>query len=142
MEPRKRDQIRIVVSKCGLDGHDRGARVVARALRDAGFEVIYLGLFQSPQSIVDAAIQEDADAIGISSHNAAHMTIFPRVLELLKKSGVEDILLTGGGIIPKEDVEELSKMGVGRLFGPGTALEDLARYIREEVERRRAAAAG
>jgi methylmalonyl-CoA mutase, C-terminal domain len=131
------DKIRVLISKCGLDGHDRGARVVARSLRDAGFEVVYLGLFQSPQSIVEAAIQEDVDAIGVSSHNAAHMTIFPRILELLRESGASDILLTGGGIIPKDDVETLTKMGVGELFGPGSSLAEFADYIRQEVARRR-----
>jgi len=133
-------QIRILVSKCGLDGHDRGARVVARGLRDEGFEVIYLGLFQTPQSIVEAAIQEDVDAIGISSHNAAHMTIFPRVLDLLRQGGAGDILLTGGGIIPKEDVAELRSKGTGELFGPGTPVKEFADYIRREVERRRSGA--
>ena len=134
-------KIRVIISKCGLDGHDRGSRVVARALRDAGFEVIYLGLFQTPQTIVEAAIQEDADAIGVSTHNAAHMTIFPRILELLRTNGAEDILLTGGGIIPKEDVEALKKLGVGELFGPGTAMQDFADYIRAEVGKRRGGAA-
>lgn len=134
------EKIRVLVSKCGLDGHDRGSRVVARGLRDAGFEVIYLGLFQTPESIVAAAIQEDVDAIGISTHNAAHMTIFPRILELLRKNGADGILLTGGGIIPKEDVEELKRLGVGELFGPGTPVSELADYIRREVARRRAIA--
>jgi methylmalonyl-CoA mutase C-terminal domain/subunit len=135
------EKIRVLISKCGLDGHDRGSRVVARALRDAGFEVVYLGLFQTPESIVEAAIQEDVDAIGISTHNAAHMTIFPRIAELLRKHGAEEILLTGGGIIPKPDLEELEKRGVGRLFGPGSAVQEFAAYIRGEVLRRRAARA-
>jgi methylmalonyl-CoA mutase C-terminal domain/subunit len=133
------EKIRVLISKCGLDGHDRGARVVARGLRDKGFEVIYLGIHQTPESVVDAAIQEDVDAIGISMHSAAHMTIFPRVLDLLKKHGAGEILLTGGGIIPKEDAAHLRALGVGEIFGPGTPMEDLARYIREEVARRRAA---
>jgi methylmalonyl-CoA mutase C-terminal domain/subunit len=134
------EKIRVLISKCGLDGHDRGSRVVARALRDAGFEVVYLGLFQTPESIVEAAIQEDVDAIGVSTHNAAHMTIFPRILEVLRKHGAEhDILLTGGGIIPKADIEELRELGVGELFGPGSAVKEFADYIRREVERRRAA---
>jgi methylmalonyl-CoA mutase C-terminal domain/subunit len=130
-------KIRILISKCGLDGHDRGARVVARGLRDEGFEVVYLGLFQSPESIVEAAIQEDVDAIGVSTHNAAHMTIFPKILDLLKKNGAEGILLTGGGIVPKEDVEALKKLGVGELFGPGSSMQDFATYLRAEVARRR-----
>jgi len=130
-------KIRILISKCGLDGHDRGARVVARGLRDEGFEVVYLGLFQSPESIVEAAIQEDVDAIGVSTHNAAHMTIFPKILELLKKNDAVSILVTGGGIIPKDDVEALHAMGVGELFGPGSAMKDFASYLRSEVARRR-----
>ncbi len=135
-------KIRVLISKCGLDGHDRGSRVVARSLRDAGFEVIYLGLFQTPQSIVEAAIQEDVDAIGVSTHNAAHMTIFTRILELLRRNDAGAILLTGGGIIPKDDVQELERQGVGRLFGPGSSMQEFAAYIRDEVARRRAAAAG
>lgn len=135
-------KIRVLISKCGLDGHDRGSRVVARSLRDAGFEVIYLGLFQTPQSIVEAAIQEDVDAIGVSSHNAAHMTIFPRILELLKKNEADGILLTGGGIIPKEDVAALKGLGVGELFGPGSSMQEFADYIRAEVERRNSASRG
>ena|SRR5438105_6849628 len=133
------EKIRMLVSKCGLDGHDRGSRVVARALRDEGFEVVYLGLFQTPESIVEAAIQEDVDAIGVSTHNAAHMTIFPRILAILRKHGADEILLTGGGIIPKADIEELKKLGVGELFGPGSAVKDFAAYIRCEVARRRGA---
>ncbi len=130
-------KIRVLISKCGLDGHDRGSRVVARGLRDAGFEVVYLGLFQTPESIVEAAIQEDVDAIGVSTHNAAHMTIFPRILELLRKHGAEDILLIGGGIIPADDMQALERAGVGKLFGPGTPIQELADYIRAEVARRR-----
>lgn len=133
------EKIRILISKCGLDGHDRGARVVARGLRDAGFEVVYLGLFQSPETIVEAAIQEDVDAIGVSTHNAAHMTIFPRILDLLRKNGAQDVLLTGGGIIPKEDMAALQAKGVGALFGPGSSMADFAKYIREEVAKRRGA---
>ena len=132
------DKIRIIISKCGLDGHDRGARVVARGLRDLGFEVIYLGLFQTPDSIVQAAIQEDVDAIGVSTHNAAHMHIFPKILEILKKNDAGHILLTGGGIIPKDDMEELRRLGVGELFGPGAAMTDFADYIRKEVAKRKA----
>jgi methylmalonyl-CoA mutase C-terminal domain/subunit len=129
--------IRVLVAKAGLDGHDRGAKVVAAALRDAGFEVIYTGLRQTPEMIVDAALQEDVDAIGISLHSGAHMTIFPRVLELLRERGAESILLTGGGIIPAKDVEALMALGVGHLFGPGTPLADLVGYIRAEVAARR-----
>ena len=132
------DKIRIIISKCGLDGHDRGARVVARGLRDLGFEVIYLGLFQTPESIVQAAIQEDVDAIGVSTHNAAHMTIFPKILDVLKKNDAEHILVTGGGIIPKDDMDALRKLGVGELFGPGAAMPDFAEYIRKEVAKRKA----
>jgi methylmalonyl-CoA mutase, C-terminal domain len=133
-------KIRVLICKPGLDGHDRGAKVVAAALRDAGFEVIYTGLRQTPAMVVEAAIQEDVDAIGLSMHSAAHMTIFPRVLELLREKGADHILLTGGGIIPDEDIAALEAMGVGRLFGPGTTTTDIAQYIRGEVERRREAA--
>jgi methylmalonyl-CoA mutase C-terminal domain/subunit len=130
-------KIRVLICKPGLDGHDRGAKVVAAALRDAGFEVIYTGLRQTPAMVVEAAIQEDVDAIGLSMHSAAHMTIFPKVLEILRGKGAGHILLTGGGIIPDEDIVALEGMGVGRLFGPGTTTTDIAKYIREEVERRR-----
>ena len=137
-------KIRVLICKPGLDGHDRGAKVVAAALRDAGFEVIYTGLRQTPAMVVEAAIQEDVDAIGLSMHSAAHMTIFPRVLELLREKGAGHILLTGGGIIPDEDIAALQATGVGRLFGPGTTTGDIAVYIREEIEKRRGerAAAG
>jgi methylmalonyl-CoA mutase C-terminal domain/subunit len=131
--------IRILVAKAGLDGHDRGAKVVAAGLRDAGFEVIYTGLRQTPEMIVDAALQEDVDAVGLSLHSGAHMTLFPRVLELLRERGGEQILLTGGGIIPEADVTKLRALGVGQLFGPGTPLADLVDYIRTEVGTRRAA---
>ena len=133
-------KIRVLICKPGLDGHDRGAKVVAAALRDAGMEVIYTGLRQTPEMVVETAIQEDVDAIGLSLHSAAHMTIFPRVLKLLKKRGAERILLTGGGIIPDEDQKELSGQGVGRLFGPGTTSDDIVKYIREEVSKRRKSA--
>jgi methylmalonyl-CoA mutase C-terminal domain/subunit len=135
------EKIRVLISKCGLDGHDRGARVVARGLRDLGFEVVYLGLFQTPEAIVEAAIQEDVDAIGVSTHNAAHMTIFTRILEHLKKQGAEEILVVGGGIVPKEDVRELERRGVGAFFGPGTPIAEFGAYIRAEIERRRGASA-
>jgi methylmalonyl-CoA mutase C-terminal domain/subunit len=129
-------KIRVLVAKAGLDGHDRGAKVVAAALRDAGMEVIYTGLHQVPEQIVEAAVQEDVDAIGISLLSGAHMTIFPRVLELLKEQGGEHILLTGGGIIPESDMEALKKMGTGQLFGPGTKTEEIIDYIRKAVEAR------
>ena len=125
--------IRVLVAKAGLDGHDRGAKVVAASLRDAGMEVIYTGLRQTPEMIVHAAIQEDADAIGLSSLSGAHMTLFARVLE----KGAEGILLFGGGVIPEKDVKELESKGVGRLFGPGTDTREIARYLREEVPKRR-----
>ena len=130
-------KIRVLICKPGLDGHDRGAKVVAAALRDAGFEVVYTGLRQTPAMVVEAAIQEDVDAIGLSMHSAAHMTIFPKVMELLRAKGAEHILLTGGGIIPDEDIAALQTSGIGRLFGPGTTTGDIAKYIREEVEKRR-----
>ena len=123
--------IRVLVAKPGLDGHDRGAKVVAAALRDAGMEVIYTGLHQTPEMIATAAVQEDVDVVGLSILSGAHMTLFPRVLELLRADGREDILLTGGGIIPKDDMESLHKLGVGRLFGPGTTTGELVKYIRE-----------
>tara|TARA_B100001250_G_scaffold73202_1_gene59742 strand:- start:1117 stop:1521 length:405 start_codon:yes stop_codon:yes gene_type:complete len=121
--------IRILMAKPGLDGHDRGIKILARAYRDAGMEVIYLGLRQTPSMIVSAAIQEDVDVIAISVLSGAHMTIFPKILELLNKEGIEDILLTGGGIIPQNDMDELKKIGVGQLFGPGTPVKDSLDYI-------------
>ena len=133
--------IRVLVAKPGLDGHDRGAKVVAAALRDAGMEVIYTGLHQTPEMIATAAIQEDVDVVGLSILSGAHMTLFPRVRELLHEQGREDILITGGGIIPKEDMDALREQGVGRLFGPGTPTSDLISYIREwfsEPERQEA----
>ena len=123
-------RIRVLVGKPGLDGHDRGAKVVAAALRDAGMEVIYTGLHQTPEMIATAAVQEDVDVVGLSILSGAHMTLFPRVLALLKEQGREDILITGGGIIPKEDMEALHALGTGRLFGPGTPTTDLVDYIR------------
>jgi methylmalonyl-CoA mutase, C-terminal domain len=123
--------IRVLVAKPGLDGHDRGAKVVAAALRDAGMEVIYTGLHQTPEMIATAAVQEDVDVIGLSILSGAHMTLFPRVKELLREQGRDDILITGGGIIPKEDMEELQAQGMGRLFGPGTPTTELIDYIRE-----------
>ncbi len=124
-------KIRVLVGKPGLDGHDRGAKVVASALRDAGMEVIYTGLHQTPEEIVRAAIQEDVDVVALSILSGAHMTLFPRVLKLLEKEGAEDVLVTGGGIIPPEDIERLQEMGVGRLFGPGTATSEAVEYIQD-----------
>ena len=123
--------IRVLIAKPGLDGHDRGAKVVAAALRDAGMEVIYTGLHQTPEMIATAAVQEDVDVVGLSILSGAHMTLFPRVRELLEEMGREDVLLTGGGIIPKEDIEALQRKGVGKLFGPGTPTTDLIDYIKE-----------
>jgi methylmalonyl-CoA mutase C-terminal domain/subunit len=120
----------VLVAKPGLDGHDRGAKVVAAALRDAGMEVIYTGLHQTPEMIATAAVQEDVDVVGLSILSGAHMTLFPRVLALLRDQGRDDILLTGGGIIPKEDMETLKAQGVGQLFGPGTSTADLVQFIR------------
>jgi methylmalonyl-CoA mutase C-terminal domain/subunit len=124
-------KLRILVAKPGLDGHDRGAKVVARALRDAGFEVIYTGLHQTPEMIVSAAIQEDVDAIGLSILSGAHMTLFPNVLKLLKKQKATDILLFGGGIIPEEDKKKLYKLGIGKLFGPGTPTMEIVEYLKK-----------
>jgi len=124
-------KIRVLVAKPGLDGHDRGAKVIASAFRDAGFEVIYTGLHQTPEMIVNAAVQEDVDVVAMSVLSGAHMTLFPRVMELLKEAGGQGILLTGGGIIPEEDINTLTDRGVGRLFGPGTPTGDAVDYIRE-----------
>jgi methylmalonyl-CoA mutase C-terminal domain/subunit len=124
-------KIRVLVAKPGLDGHDRGAKVIAAAFRDAGFEVIYTGLHQTPEMIVAAAVQEDVDVVAMSILSGAHMTLFPKVKELLVESGLTDTLLTGGGIIPEEDVDALEKMGIGRLFGPGTSTSDAIAYVRE-----------
>ncbi len=121
--------IRVLVAKPGLDGHDRGAKVVAAALRDAGMEVIYTGLHQTPEMIATAAIQEDVDVVGLSILSGAHMTLFPRVRALLAEAGRDDILLTGGGIIPREDMDALKEQGIGELFGPGTPTSALAEYI-------------
>jgi methylmalonyl-CoA mutase, C-terminal domain len=120
----------VLVGKPGLDGHDRGAKVIAAALRDAGMEVIYTGLHQTPEMIVNAAVQEDADVVALSILSGAHMTLFPRVLELLREEGADHILLTGGGIIPEEDMKKLEELGVGRLFGPGTTTSAAVEYIR------------
>ena len=125
--------IRILMAKPGLDGHDRGIKVLARAFRDAGMEVIYLGLRQTPEMIVTAALQEDANVIALSTLNNTHMTIFPKVLNLMKEHGLEDVLLTGGGIISIADMERLKKIGVGQLFGPGTPIQDTIDYIKDWV---------
>jgi methylmalonyl-CoA mutase C-terminal domain/subunit len=129
--------IRVLVAKVGLDGHDRGAKVIATALRDAGMEVIYTGLRQTPEMVVNAALQEDVDAIGISILSGAHMTVFPKVMELLKQKGMNDVLLTGGGIIPDEDIQALHLLGVGKLFHPGTNTHEIADYIKEWVSKNR-----
>ena len=128
-------KLRVLIAKPGLDGHDRGAKVVAAAMRDAGFEVIYAGLRQTPEMIVETAIQEDVDVIALSILSGAHMTIFPKVLELMKENGINDKLLTGGGIIPAEDIEKLQKMGVGKLFGPGSSTRDAIQYVKEWYEK-------
>jgi len=129
--PARRRPIRILVAKPGLDGHDRGAKVVAAALRDSGMEVIYTGLHQTPEMIAQAAIQEDVDVVGLSILSGAHMTLFPRVRKLLDAAGRQDVLLTGGGIIPPEDMTALESQGTGKLFGPGTPTSDLIAYIQE-----------
>jgi methylmalonyl-CoA mutase C-terminal domain/subunit len=126
--------IRVLVAKVGLDGHDRGAKVIATALRDAGMEVIYTGLRQTPEMVVNTALQEDADAIGVSILSGAHMTVFPKILQLMKEKDITDVLLTGGGIIPDDDMKTLNEMGVGKLFAPGTATGDIAEYIRQWVK--------
>lgn len=123
-------KIRVLIAKAGLDGHDRGAKVIAAALRDAGMEVIYTGLRKSPEMIVEAALQEDVNAIGISSLSGAHMTIFPKVLTLMKEKGMSDVLLFGGGIIPNQDIEKLKGMGVGELFTPGASTIEIVSYLK------------
>jgi methylmalonyl-CoA mutase C-terminal domain/subunit len=129
-------KIRVLVGKPGLDGHDRGAKVVAAALRDAGMEVVYSGLHQTPEQIVETALQEDVDVIALSILSGAHMTLFPRIIELMKQQGMDEILLTGGGIIARDDMEKLAGMGVGRLFGPGTRTQEIVDYIRTWAEER------
>jgi len=125
--------IRILIGKVGLDGHDRGAKVIAAAFRDAGFEVIYAGLRQTPESMVEAAIQEDVDAIGISILSGAHMTIFPKIMNLMTEKGLNDVLLFGGGIIPQKDITELSEIGVGKLFTPGATTMETIEYVKSWV---------
>lgn len=129
--------VRVLVAKVGLDGHDRGAKVIASFLRDAGMEVIYTGLRQTPEMVVNAALQEDVDVIGVSILSGAHMTVFPKILTMLKERGVTDVLLTGGGIIPDEDMKKLSEMGVGRLFPPGTDTTEIVTYINNWVAQNR-----
>jgi methylmalonyl-CoA mutase C-terminal domain/subunit len=133
------ERIRVVVAKPGLDGHDRGAKVVARALRDAGMEVVYTGLHQTPEQIVETTIQEDADAVGLSVLSGAHMTLFARLLELLKERGAEDIVVFGGGIIPDDDIPELAAMGVAKIFTPGATTQSIVDWVREHVGTRASA---
>ena len=131
--PQSGRKIRVVVAKPGLDGHDRGAKIVARALRDAGFEVIYTGLHQTPEQIVATAVQEDVDAVGLSVLSGAHNYLFKRVLDLLREKGAEDIAVFGGGIIPQEDIQALKALGVKELFTPGTSTQDIIRFVRENI---------
>jgi methylmalonyl-CoA mutase C-terminal domain/subunit len=138
-EPRTSAKIRVIVAKAGLDGHDRGAKVVARALRDAGVEVIYTGLHQTPEQIVSAAIQEDVDAVGLSVLSGAHMTLFPRVIELLREQGAGDIVVFGGGIIPDADIAELTRLGVARIFTPGASTTDIVAWVSETLSPRHTA---
>ncbi len=128
---------RIVVAKPGLDGHDRGAKIVARALRDAGFEVIYTGLHQTPEQIAETAIQEDADAVGLSCHSGAHMTLFPRVVKLLREKGAGDVLVFGGGIVPKADIPELQQAGIERVFTPGATTGEIVTWLEQRLSAER-----
>ncbi len=137
MPEKKQRPIRVLVAKVGLDGHDRGAKVIATSLRDAGMEVIYTGLRQTPEMVVNAALQEDVDAIGISILTGAHNTIFPKILSLMKEKGMDDVLVTGGGIIPADDMKKLNEMGVGKLFPPGTSTSEIANYIKNWVKENR-----
>lgn len=134
MKEQLKRPVRVLVAKVGLDGHDRGAKIIATALRDAGMEVIYTGLRQTPEMVVNAALQEDVDAIGISILSGAHMTVFPKVARLMKEKGMDDVLLTGGGIIPDDDMKELNEQGVGKLFAPGTTTSEIAVYIKDWVQ--------
>src|SRR6476659_11091248 len=131
--PNVAGKIRVVIAKPGLDGHDRGAKIIARALRDAGMEVIYTGLHQTPEQIVETAIQEDADAVGISILSGAHMTLVPRIIELLRENGAEDVLVVVGGTVPQDDADELKKLGVAEVFGPGAATGDIVDFLRGAV---------
>jgi methylmalonyl-CoA mutase cobalamin-binding domain/chain len=130
------DKIRVIVAKPGLDGHDRGAKVIARAFRDAGFEVIYTGLRQTPEQVVNAALQEDADVIGLSVLSGAHMTLCPRIMELMKKEGLNDVLVLVGGIIPDQDIEKLKQIGVSEVFQPGASTEEIVDYVRKNVRQK------
>ena len=130
------EKIRVVVAKPGLDGHDRGAKVIARAFRDAGFEVIYTGLRQTPEQVVNAALQEDADVVGLSVLSGAHMTLCPRIMELMKKERLDDVLVIVGGIIPDQDVAKLKEFGVAEIFQPGASTEDIVTYVREHVRKK------
>ena len=134
--PETTRKIRVVVAKPGLDGHDRGAKIIARALRDAGMEVIYTGLHQTPEQIAETVLQEDADAVGLSILSGAHMTLVPRVVDLLKEQGAEDVVVTVGGTIPADDVPELKKLGVAEVFTPGSSTQSIIDFIRESVEQR------
>ena len=129
--------VRVLVAKVGLDGHDRGAKVIATALRDAGMEVIYTGLRQTPEMVVNAALQEDVDAIGVSILSGAHMTVFPKIMKLMKEKEMNDVLLTGGGIIPEDDIKELNEMGAGKLFAPGATTTEISEYIKNWVAEHR-----
>ena len=140
MSPAKDRPLRILVAKPGLDGHDRGAKIIARALRDAGFEVIYTGLHQTPEMIVAAAIQEDVDAIGLSIMSGAHMTLFPAVIDLLRQKGASNVVVFGGGIIPQDDVPQLKEKGVSAVFLPGSSTQDIIEWIRANIHPRAAAA--
>jgi methylmalonyl-CoA mutase C-terminal domain/subunit len=130
------DKIRVIVAKPGLDGHDRGAKVIARAFRDAGFEVIYTGLRQTPEQVVNAALQEDADVVGVSVLSGAHMTLCPRIMELMKKEGLDDVLVIVGGIIPNPDVLKLKELGVSEVFQPGASTEEIIAYVRNNVRKK------
>ena len=136
MESGTKGKIRVVVAKPGLDGHDRGAKIIARALRDAGMEVIYTGLHQTPEQIVETVIQEDADAVGLSILSGAHMTLVPRIVELLREQGIDDVLLTVGGTIPADDIPELKRLGVAEGFTPGAPTQDIIDFIQDAVRRR------
>ncbi|MGD9794580.1 MAG: cobalamin B12-binding domain-containing protein [Acidimicrobiia bacterium] len=130
---------RVIVAKPGLDGHDRGAKTISRALRDAGFEVVYTGLHQTPEQIAETAMQEDADAVGLSLLSGAHLTLFPRVMEELTKRGIDDVLVFGGGVIPNKDIDVLKQQGVAGLFGPGSSLKEIASWLEQTLDAREAA---
>lgn len=130
------EKIRVLVAKPGLDGHDRGAKVIARAFRDAGFEVIYTGLRQTPEQVVNAALQEDVDVVGLSVLSGAHMTLCPRIMELMKKEGLDDVLVLVGGIIPDQDVAKLKELGIAEIFQPGASTEDIVSYVKQNVRQK------